>query len=194
LQVSLNASIYKDATGKVSGVFVAARDAAERYRLEHERALLASVVASATDAIYSYRPDTVVTSWNEGAERLYGYTAAEMIGCSAALCVPLERRAELLEHIKRVMRKEGIQRFETERRRKDGSLAESSVAMSPIIDRNGEVSGIASIASELGERHAPRGGEIDARLRRSRRRANGNRRSTRRQEPAREVEGKPGPG
>ncbi len=150
LPVSFNASIFKDDAGKVRGVFAAARDIAERRRLERERSLLASVVASATDAIYSHDADTIVTSWNEGAERLYGYGAAEMIGRSITVCVPLDRRAELLERTQRVLRKEGIQRFETRRRRKDSSLVEVAIAMAPMLDRAGEVNGVAIIARELG--------------------------------------------
>ncbi|HZO81891.1 MAG TPA: PAS domain S-box protein [Candidatus Binataceae bacterium] len=152
LPVSFNASIFRDDTGEVRGVFAAARDIAERRRLERERSLLASVVASATDAIYSYRPDTTVTSWNAGAERLYGYSAAEIVGRSITACVPLDRRAELHERIARVLRKEGIQRFESVRRRKDSSLVQVALAMSPIIEQSGEVSGVAVTARELGER------------------------------------------
>jgi PAS domain S-box-containing protein len=150
--VSFNASQFRDAQGKVRGVFATARDIGERQRLERERSLLASIVTSSEDAIYSETTDGIVNSWNGGAEKLFGYSAQEIVGRNATVCIPLEHRVESLEHLRRVLRKEGIQQFETVRRRKDGSVVGVSTTMSPIIDKAGRVSGIALIARDITQR------------------------------------------
>ena len=150
--VSFSASQFKDAQGKVRGVFASARDIGERQRLERERSLLASIVTSSEDAIYSETPDGIVNSWNGGAEKLLGYSGAEIVGRNITVCIPLERRVESLDHLRRVLRKDGIQQFETVRRRKDGSLVEVSITMSPIMDKAGGVGGIALIARDITQR------------------------------------------
>jgi two-component system, sensor histidine kinase and response regulator len=151
LVVSLNASTFKDTQDKVAGILVAARDISERRRLEGERSLLASIVASSTDAIYSYTLDTTVISWNAGAERMFGYSAAEMIGRSVTVCVPLERRGELVARENLVLQG-GVQQFETRRRCKDGSQVDVSVTSSPLNDNQGNVTGVASICRDITER------------------------------------------
>jgi PAS domain S-box-containing protein len=150
--VSFNASQFKDAQGEVRGVFASARDISEHQRLERERSLLASIVTSSEEAIYSETPEGIVNSWNGGAEKLLGYSAQEMIGRNITVCIPLERRVESLEHLRRVLRKEGIQQFQTVRRRKDGSVVDVSITMSPIVDKAGGVSGIALIARDITQR------------------------------------------
>ncbi|GEM_PF-3397720 len=150
--VSFNISPFKDAEGKVLGILASARDISERRRLEGERSLLASIVTSSADAIVSYSPDTTVTSWNAGANRLFGYSAAEMIGRSITVCAPLERRKELLEHLNLVLAGKGVQQFESQRRRKDGSLVEVLVTDSPIVDQQGKVIAISTIYHDIIER------------------------------------------
>ncbi len=151
--VSFSASQFKDAQGKVRGVFASVRDIGERQRLERERSLLASIVTSSEDAIYSETPEGLVSSWNGGAEKLLGYCGPEIVGRNVTVCIPLERRVESLDHLRRVLRKDGIQQFETVRRRKDGSVVDVSITMSPIIDKAGAVSGLALIARDITERN-----------------------------------------
>jgi PAS domain S-box-containing protein len=152
LPLSFNASPFKNPRGKVLGILAAARDVGERQRLERERSLLASIVTTSPDAIYSYAPDTTITSWNAGAQRCFGYGAAEMLGHSMTVCVPLERRRELLERLKLVLSGTGVQQFETRGRRKDGELLDVSVTMSAITDKEGNVTAIAAIYRDIAER------------------------------------------
>ncbi|HEY2107708.1 MAG TPA: PAS domain S-box protein, partial [Candidatus Binataceae bacterium] len=142
------AAIYRD----ISRFFATARDVGQQKELERERSLLASIVNSSDEAIYSEAPDGTVNSWNGGAEKLFGYSATEIVGRNITLCIPQERRAESLKHLRRVLRKEGIQQFQTVRRRKDGGLVDVSITMSPIIDSAGAVSGLAVIARDITQR------------------------------------------
>jgi PAS domain S-box-containing protein len=90
-------------------------------------ALLAAIVESANDAIVSATLDDVVTSWNAAAERMYGYTAAEIIGRSTSLLIPPETAPELIPLLDRVRQGEGIEHLKTRLRRKDGSIIEVSL-------------------------------------------------------------------
>ena len=152
LDVSVNASIYKDATGQVSGVFVAARDVSERHLIEQERSMLAAIVESSSDAIFSMTPETIVITWNRGAEKLYGYTAQEMVGRTMTILVPLEERAALHQSLTEMLAGEGTRQYETIRRRKDGSRIEVAVTMSPTPGKDGGLNGIAVITRDVTER------------------------------------------
>jgi two-component system cell cycle sensor histidine kinase/response regulator CckA len=115
---------------------------------------LASVVRSSTDAIITTDEDGVITSWNPGAEQLYGYTAGEMVGQSgsvtAKLVVPAEHREEV-DITPRVLRGEVVQHHETSRVRKDGTRVEISLSVAATRDRYGKVTGIASVARDVTE-------------------------------------------
>ena len=115
--------------------------------------LLAAIVESANDSIVSATLDGVITSWNASAERMYGYTAAEIIGRSTSLLIPPETAPELIPIFQRVRQGEGIEHFETRLRRKDGSLIEVSLTDSPIRDASGAVVGISAITRDLTERN-----------------------------------------
>ena len=103
-----------------------------RAELDTQRAELAAIVDSSTDAIYAKTLDGTITSWNPAAERLYGYTAAEIVGRPVARLVPDHRLDELAALMDRLRRSERVEPHETERLRKDGSLVEVSVTISPI--------------------------------------------------------------
>jgi PAS domain S-box-containing protein len=150
--VSLTAATYRDAAGKVRGVLIAIHDISEHKRAAEERSALASIVDSSGDAIYSETTDMVITSWNPAAERLFGYTATEAVGRNVALLVPLDRRAELLEHIAEIRRTRKAQNFETIRLRKDGSLLQVAVTQSPIFDSTGTVAALSVTARDISER------------------------------------------
>jgi PAS domain S-box-containing protein len=132
---------------------VAVHDVTERKRAEETRARLASIVTSSDDAILSTTPDGVVLTWNAGAEKLYGYTASEMVGRNSTVFVPEHKRMELAAILERVARGERVKSFETERLRKDGSLVDVSLTVSPIEDFHGRVIGISATARDITERN-----------------------------------------
>ena len=115
---------------------------------------LAAVVRSSTDAIITTNEHGIITSWNPGAEQLYGYTAAEMVGqpgsVTAKLVVPEEHREEV-DITPRVLRGETVQHHETSRVRKDGTRVEISLSVAATQDRYGKITGIASVARDITE-------------------------------------------
>jgi PAS domain S-box-containing protein len=120
-------------------------------RLKADKAigLLASIVDSSDDAIISKTLDGVISSWNAGAERLFGYTAKEAIGQHITMIIPLDRRDEETTIIARLSRGERIDHFDTIRRRKDGSAFDTSLSISPIRDSNGKIIGASKIARDI---------------------------------------------
>ena len=129
-----------------------ARDVTERKRAEQERAHLAAIIEHSDDAILSETLDGVITSWNSGAERLYGYRADEVLGRSRALLIPPERHDEFSRTLTRLKSGDRIERFETVRVRKDGSRIDVSVSMSPMRDGDGNIVGASGIGREIGAR------------------------------------------
>jgi two-component system, chemotaxis family, CheB/CheR fusion protein len=127
-------------------------------RLPHlplpEHALLAAIVDSSDDAIVSKNLQGVVTSWNPGAERIFGYTAAEMIGQPITRLFPPERENEEPAILARLVRGERVDHFETVRVRKDGRRIDVSVTISPVRDASGTVVGASKIARDISEHKA----------------------------------------
>jgi PAS domain S-box-containing protein len=123
--------------------------AEERARTAETNARLASIIESSNDAIVAYTLAGVVTSWNRGAETLYGYRAREMVGQPLRSIVPADRRGELVRVAERVRQREEITRFETERRCKDGRTVDVSLTISPILGDGGEVVGVSAIARDI---------------------------------------------
>ena len=112
------------------------RDITERKRAERAALLLSAIVDSSDDAIISKDLNGVITSWNKSAERLFGYTAAEAIGQTvAAMLIPADRLDEEPEILARLRRGERVDHFETVRRRKDGTLLDISLTISPVKDQ-----------------------------------------------------------
>src|SRR5712692_1161706 len=99
---------------------------------------MASIVESSGDAIIGKTLQGVITSWNSGAEKLFGYTADEVIGKSISLIIPPDRQEELPELLARIMEGEVVKNYETTRVRKDGTLIPVLVTISPIPDHKGE--------------------------------------------------------
>jgi diguanylate cyclase (GGDEF)-like protein/PAS domain S-box-containing protein len=128
-----------------------AMDISERRRRESTLLRMAAIMESSHDAVISTTPDGIVTSWNAGAFETYGYTAQEMEGKPVSILEPLEREGEIAEILQRVRSGENVVRYETMRLRKDASLVEVAVAVSPIRDENGEVAGVASIARDISD-------------------------------------------
>ena len=112
----------------------------------------AAIVELSDDAILSRDLEGVILSWNQGAERLFGYAAEEAIGQPAAtLFIPPDRRDEELELLERIRRGEGVRGVETARQRKDGSLVDISLTISPIRDLQGRIVGASTIARDITE-------------------------------------------
>jgi PAS domain S-box-containing protein len=124
----------------------ALRESREQFRW------LASIVESSDDAIVSRNLDGIITSWNKGAERLFGYLAEEVIGKPAAILIPSERHHEEVAIIERIRRGDRLDHYETVRRRKDGSLIDVSLTISPMRDGAGKVVGASKIARDITER------------------------------------------
>ena len=112
---------------------------------------LASIVESSDDAIVSKTLDGIITSWNSGAERVFGYSASEAIGQPITLVIPQDRQSEEREILTRIRRGERIDHFETVRQRKHGSLIVVSLTVSPVKDANGKIVGASKIARDITE-------------------------------------------
>jgi PAS domain S-box-containing protein len=119
---------------------------------ESAQFLLSAIVDSSDDAIISKDLNGIITSWNKSAERLFGYTAAEAVGQSVAtLLIPADRQEEEPEILARLRRGERVDHFETKRRRKDGTLLDISLTISPVKDPRGNIIGASKIARDITE-------------------------------------------
>jgi PAS domain S-box-containing protein len=127
------------------------QDMSEPKQLEEVTGLFAAIVASSDDAIVSKTLDGIITSWNKSAERIFGYTPEEAIGQHITLIIPLERHSEESAIIDRIRRGERVDHFHTVRRRKDGSLLDVSLTISPVRDSLGRVVGASKVARDITE-------------------------------------------
>ncbi len=115
------------------------------------RSLLASIVETSDDAIVSKNLDGVITSWNRGAERVFGYSAGEVVGQPITIVIPEDRQSEEREVLTRVGQGERIDHYETVRQRKDGSLIVVSLSVSPVKNAEGKIVGASKIARDITE-------------------------------------------
>lgn len=120
--------------------------------LPESNALLAAIVESSDDAIVSKTLEGIVTSWNRGAERIFGYTAAEMIGQPILKIIPDDRRSEEDRILSQIRAGQRVEHFDTIRRRKDGTLVPISVTISPVKNALGQTIGASKIARDISER------------------------------------------
>lgn len=128
------------------------RDITERTQAASTNALLAAIVDSSDDAIVSKNLDGFITSWNKGAERIFGYSAREAIGQHITFIIPRDRLSEEDEILRRLRRGERLDHFETVRRRKDGTLLEVSATISPLRTPDGMIIGASKVARDITER------------------------------------------
>jgi PAS domain S-box-containing protein len=128
------------------------RDITERKQTEEIRSRLAAIVESSDDAIVGTTLEGVITSWNAGAERLYGLEAADAIGRKISFLVPPDRLTEVRSILEREKAGERVEHFETVRKRGDGSLVEVSLTVSPILDAEGQIVGVSNIARDVSAR------------------------------------------
>jgi PAS domain S-box-containing protein len=152
IEISVTASPIKNAEGRIIGASKIARDITERKRFEEFEKRFFSIVESSDDAIVSKDLDGIIRTWNPGAERLFGYTAEEVIGKPITLLIPMDRHDEECDILSRIRRGECIDHYETVRERKDGSLVEISVTVSPLKDAEGRIIGASKIARDITER------------------------------------------
>jgi PAS domain S-box-containing protein len=141
-----------DERGHVRGWIASILDVGDRKKAEETGALLARIVDSSDDAIISKDLSGVITSWNAGAERIFGYAAAEAIGQSITIIIPAERRNEETEILRRLSQGRSIEHFETQRLTKDGRRVSISLTVSPVRNRHGVVIGASKIARDITDR------------------------------------------
>jgi PAS domain S-box-containing protein len=127
-------------------------DVTERRRGEQATRLLAAVVESSHDAIVSKDLDGIITSWNTGAERLFGYSGEEVVGQNIMLIIPPDRLDEERVIVEQLTRGERVDHFETVRMRKDGSLLDVALTISPMKDAAGRIVGASKLARDITER------------------------------------------
>jgi PAS domain S-box-containing protein len=138
--------------GSNSGRVWSYRDVTERHLAEITARRLAAIVTSSNDAIIGKNLNGIITSWNLGAERIFGYAAEEMIGESITRLIPSDRQDEELEILSRIRRGERFDHFETLRLAKDGRQLNVSITVSPIRDSSGQVIGASKVARDITER------------------------------------------
>ena len=150
--VVVNIRPLKNQLGEVTGAVNCFYDISERKLAEEAMARLAAIVESSDDAIIGKDVNGIIQTWNAGAERLFGYTRQEAVGCSVTLLIPPDRVDEEPAILERIRRGEHIEHYESVRRRKDGRLLDVSLTISPIVDANGQVVGASKIARNITER------------------------------------------
>ncbi|WP_074078423.1 PAS domain S-box protein [Microvirga massiliensis] len=141
-----------DAAGALVGAVNVLVDISEHKRAEEAVQRLASIVESSHDAIVSKDLDGIIKTWNKGAERLFGYTAAEVIGKPITLLIPPERHDEESMILARIRRGERLSQYETVRVRKDGTSIDISLTVSPVRGADGRIIGASKIARDITER------------------------------------------
>jgi len=134
---------------RLSGI---ASDITDRKQAEKASLRLGAIVEYSDDAIIGKNLDSIITSWNKGAEKIFGYTADEMVGTSIMRLIPTGRRNEEEQILEKIRSGESVEHFETVRQTKDGRLIDVSVTASPIKDASGKPVGVSKVARDITER------------------------------------------
>jgi two-component system, chemotaxis family, CheB/CheR fusion protein len=142
---------FHDGAGALIGAVNVLVDMSAHQRAERAGRRLISIVESSDDAIISKDLNGIIATWNKAAERLFGYLAEEVIGQSIMILIPPDRRGEEFDILDRVRRGERVEHFETKRQRKDGSLVDISLTVSPVTDEAGRIIGASKIARDITE-------------------------------------------
>jgi PAS domain S-box-containing protein len=150
--VSLTVSPIRDATGKIIGASKVSRNISERNKVSELQERLAAIVESSDDAILSKDLEGIIRSWNRGAERLFGYSADEIVGKHISTLAAPDRMDEIPDILDRIRRGERVDHYETKRRTKDGRILTVSLTVSPIRDGSGMIIGASKVARDITER------------------------------------------
>ena len=151
ITVIVNIRPLKNDRGEIVGAINCFVDITERKQAEAVRARLAAMVESSDDAMISKTINGTITTWNKAAERLLGYTAEEAIGKNITLIIPPDRFQEEAEILERLRHGDRIEHFETIRKRKDGSVFDVSLTISPLKDNSGRIVGASKVARDITE-------------------------------------------
>ncbi len=143
---------FYDQSGRAVRSIGTVQDITERKRMQEFHAQLAAIVDSSTDAIIGKDLNGLITSWNPAANALYGYTADEAIGQPIGMLAPPGRVEEIFLLIDKIRRGETVAHFDTQRVRKDGRIVDVLLTLSPIKNPGGEITGVSTIARDIGER------------------------------------------
>ena len=150
--IKVHGKVYEGAEGVAERFIGTVLDITEQKLAEEQSAKLAAIVTSSDDAIISKTLESVITSWNKAAERMFGYSADEMIGETVYKLIPDDRQNEETEIIDRLRKGERVEHFETKRLASDGRLINVSLTISPIKNREGQIIGASKIARDITER------------------------------------------
>lgn len=145
----LNIDLIPGLNGELNGAINVFHNISEKEQPDHNQSWLAAIIESSEDAIISKALDGTVTSWNKGAEKIYGYSKEEVIGKSISLIIPAFRFAEEVEILERIREGETVAHFETTRITKEGTLIDISLTVSPIKDKNGHIVGASNISRDI---------------------------------------------
>ncbi len=147
--VLYNASVYQDESGEVIGVFAAARDVTKLKKADEKIQALANALESSNDAIITESLDGTIKSWNMGARKIYGYSAEEILGKDVSILEPDDLKGEIKLLIKKTKQEEKIQHYETLRLKKDDTVINVSITLSPIFDSSGKFVAISCIGRDI---------------------------------------------
>jgi len=150
IAVEFVSNVYQ--AGEVKVIQCNIRDITKRKQAEVVLKLLASIVESSDDAIIGKDLESSITSWNRGAEKIFGYTAGEMVGSSILRLIPGDRQKDEQLILDKIARGESVEHFETMRLTKDGRLIDVSVTASPIKDATGKAVGVSKVVRDISER------------------------------------------
>ena len=128
------------------------QDITERKKAEGRIQALVDAVESSDDAIITETPEGIITSWNKGAEQIYGYSAEEILGKNVSILEPDNLKGEIKQFVEKVRQGGKIQRYRTLRLKKDGTIINISITISPVFDVSGEFVAISDIARDITER------------------------------------------
>ncbi|MDB5014184.1 MAG: domain S-box protein [Daejeonella sp.] len=150
--VSLSVSPIIDSRGNIVGASKIARDISDRKKSDEKQAILAAIIDTSDDAIISKTLAGIITSWNKAAEKMFGYTEAEIAGKHISILIPKNRLQEEDIIIGNISKGNKVDHFETVRLKKDGTEVPISLSVSPIKDRSGNVIGASKIARDISDR------------------------------------------
>ena len=135
--------------GKPYAICGISMDITERKKIEEKIQVLANAVESSNDAIITQSLDGIIASWNTGAEQIYGYLAEEALGKDVSILEPDNLKGEIKQLIEKTKQEEKVQHYETLRQKKDGTLINASVTLSPVFDASGKFEAISLLPEIL---------------------------------------------